>query len=66
MTHPQCHLAMLEVLKSQEDSSRQVVHGPLSVRRSPEVFDLAELLEAVAGERNANICLITACHENGT
>lgn len=66
MTYPQRHLAMLKVFKSQEDSSRQVVHGPLSVRRSPEVFDLAELLEAVAGERNANICLITACHENGT
>lgn len=57
---------MLEEFKSQEDSRGQVVHGPLGVGWGPEVLDLAKLLETVSGQRNTNICLITACHEDGT
>ena len=46
-TYPQSDLASLKELETQEGASRQVVHGSLSVRWSPEMLDLAILFEVV-------------------
>jgi hypothetical protein len=59
MTHSQSDLAMLEELETQEGSSRQVVHGSLSVRWGPEMLQLAELFEVVSCLGNVQICLVT-------
>jgi hypothetical protein len=63
-TYPQSDLASLEELETQEGASRQVVHGSLSVRWSPEMLHLAKLFKVISCLSNAQICLITAGHED--
>jgi hypothetical protein len=58
LTYPQSDLASLEEFKTHEGSSRQVVHGSLSVRWSPEMLDLAVLFEVVFRLRNEQISLV--------
>jgi hypothetical protein len=58
-TYPQSDLARLEEFKTHEGSSRQVVHGSLSVRWSPEMLDLAILFEVVFCLRDEQISLVT-------